>query len=251
MAPLPTCPAQAHEGWLLGEVGNLRSDYGNLYSGPSLGRLLVGVALAAVPANTSLDQEFQDGYQEDVRSWGTNRVSDVFRPLGRGQYVLPAVVGAGLLGTLCDDDACWRSHTAEWGGRSLRAILSGGPAVLLLESGLGGSRPGERPEASHWRPFDDWNGASGHAFIGAIPFLTAARMTDDRWLQGGLLLASLLPAWSRVNDDRHYLSQVGLGWWVAYLACDAVDRTAHADDRLTWTPIFSPEMAGIAMVYRR
>jgi membrane-associated phospholipid phosphatase len=155
-----------------------------------------------------------------------------------------------LLGLLCDD-ACWRSQTAEWGGRSLRAILSGGPAVLLLESGLGGSRPGERPEASHWKPFDDWNGASGHAFIGAIPLLTAARMTDDRWLQGGLLFASLLPAWSRVNDNRHYLSQVGVGWWVAYLACEAVDRTEHADDRLTWAPILSPEMAGIAMVVRR
>jgi hypothetical protein len=30
-----------------------------------------------------------------------------------------------------------------------------------------------------------------------------------------------------------------------------VDRTEHADDRLTWAPILSPEMAGITMVYRR
>jgi hypothetical protein len=33
---------------------------------------------------------------------------------------------------------------------------------------------------------------------------------------------------SRINDDRHYFSQVALGWYLAYLSCAAVEK---GDDR--------------------
>ena len=70
-------------------------------------------------------------------------------------------------------------NLGEWGDRSLRGVLLGTPPLLITQRLLGGSRPGENREASEWQPFEDNNAVSGHAFMGAIPFLTAMQMTDD------------------------------------------------------------------------
>jgi hypothetical protein len=48
----------------------------------------------------------------------------------------------------------------------------------------------------------------------------------------------------------HYLSQVWLGWWLAYLACDAVNATQHGDDRLLIAPIAAPDTVGASLMYR-
>ena len=122
--------------------------------------------------------------------------------------------------------------------------------MLSLQVLTGGSRPGETTATSYWKPFDDNNGASGHAFIGAIPFISAAKMSDNIWLKGGLYAASTLPALSRVNDDDHYFSQIFLGWWVAYLAGSAVDRTddAHRNHRFLVYPVGDGIGAGVEYV---
>ena len=97
--------------------------------------------------------------------------------------------------------------------------------MLLMQWVVGGSRPGEAHSGSHWEPFQDDNGVSGHAFMGAIPFLNAANMTDNRWLRAGCYLGSGMAGLSRINDDSHYTSQAVLGWWMAYLAARSVDNT--------------------------
>ena len=97
--------------------------------------------------------------------------------------------------------------------------------MLALQVLTGGGRPSESPESSQWQPLHDNNGVSGHSFMGAIPFLSAAKMTDNIWVKGTLYAVSTLPGLSRVNDDDHYFSQAFLGWYLALLAESAVDRT--------------------------
>ena len=50
-------------------------------------------------------------------------------------------------------------------------------------------------------------------------------MTDDPLCKAAFYAGSTLAGLSRINDDRHYTSQVFLGWWMAYLAATAVDQT--------------------------
>ena len=69
----------------------------------------------------------------------------------------------------------------EWGEKSFRTILLGGPVLLVSQRLTGGHRPEE--DGSEWNFSLDSNGVSGHAFMGAIPFLTAAHMTDNRYLK--------------------------------------------------------------------
>ncbi len=224
-------------------------DHQNFYSWPTMSKMLVAVGGAGVLANTSLDQDLHDWYQDDLRSPESDHVADVVRVFGEGQIIIPTCIGLGLLGSWCDDTLC--GHTVgEFGLRSSRALLVGSPPLLALQNGLGASRPGETARGSDWKPFDDDNSASGHAFIGAVPFITAAQMTENPWLRGGLYFCSTWAAWSRVNDDDHYLSQAMLGWWLAYLSCTAVSRT-ETSDTFEIVPVSNRDLTGLALVLKR
>ena len=231
-------------------AGDLWTDHGNFYSRGTMRDLLLGIGAGSILANTSLDGDFQDWYQDDVRSLGTDDFAAFSKTFGEGQFVIPTMAGLAVLGALCDYTPCG-DLVKDFGCRSTRAYLVGAPPTLLLQFGLGASRPGETSRGSQWKPFDDVNGVSGHALVGAVPFITAAKMTDNPCLKGGLYLCSTFTAWSRVNDDRHYLSQACLGWWIAYLACRAVDDTEDEDEHLTLSPIVSPDMVGLGADYRR
>ncbi|QDU98694.1 phosphatase PAP2 family protein [Lignipirellula cremea] len=209
----------------------IADDYRNFYSPRSLIWLAGGFAVGGLMANTGFDEGFvRDVYLENIVLAPSDEVYEkIHEPkfLGDGYYTLPLFAAAALAEPLIDDLPLG-SATAEWGQRSLRTILVGGPPMLALQYATGGSRPGESSAGSKWKPLSDNNGVSGHSFMGAIPFLSAAKMTDNLWLKGGLYVASTLPGLSRVNDDDHYFSQVFLGWWMAYLAASAVDQSHRA-----------------------
>jgi hypothetical protein len=226
------------------------SDHLHYYSWTTLRDLGLAVALAAPIANTSLDGEFRDWYQRDVRSSGTDSFCSFFTPFGNGYIVVPAFAGLGLVGK-CFEDRPLMGLVGEFGDRTTRAYLVGAPPMLAMQYLTGASRPGETSAGSHWKPFDDNNGVSGHAFMGAIPFITAAKMTENPWAKGTFYVLSTFTAWSRVNSDSHYLSQAFLGWWMGYLACRAVDDTQREDQWLTFTPVITPDMTGVAVIYRR
>jgi membrane-associated phospholipid phosphatase len=124
------------------------------------------------------------------------------------------------------------------------------PPLVVTQRLTGASRPGESSAESDWIPMHDSNGVSGHAFIGAFPWITAAKMAENPWEKAGWYFASTLTGWSRINDDAHYTSQVILGWSLAYLACDAVAQTERQLD-YRFTPVPLPDGVGVGVVFER
>lgn len=78
------------------------------------------------------------------------------------------------------------------------------------------SRPEEITQGSQWHALRDNNGISGHAFMGSLPFITAAKMTQSPASKALWYAGSTIAPLSRVNDGAHYSSQVALGWWLAF-----------------------------------
>ena len=224
-------------------------DYQNFYSCRGLTLLGLGLGTAAVLANTSLDQQFQTWYQNDVRTESTDDFAKVARSFGSGEYVLPAFAAAALLGAVADESPL-AAAVGQWGQRCLRTVLVGGPPVLALQYGLGASRPYESPHQSRWQPFEDNNAVSGHAFIGAIAFLNAAAMSDCLGFKVAMYGLSVLPAWSRLNDNRHYLSQVLLGYGIACLATWAVDTTEQTKNQVVLVPLAAGNAFGVGAMWR-
>ena len=203
---------------------DLRDDYRNFYTESDLQFAVMGLAIGATFAHTDIDEDFRNWWQDDVRSNAWGDFSNFAKPLGDG-HISVAIMGAALVGGALADETRLGSATNTWGNRSLRAVAVGAPPLLLLQVATGAGRPGDSTAESDWRPFQDGNGVSGHAFMGAVPFIVAAQMTDNPLLSGLWYTGSMMTGISRINDDDHYLSQVVLGWWLAKMACDAVDKT--------------------------
>lgn len=229
---------------------NVVSDHRHYYRWSTACDLGWAIALSAPLANTSLDEDFHHWYQREVRSSGSDDLSSFWKPWGEGKIFIPAWAGLAVVGHLWEERPL-ATAVGRFGDRTTRAYLVGAPPMLLMQFALGASRPGETSHGSYWKPFDDTNAVSGHAFIGAVPFLTAARMTDRPAIKGALILLSTFPAWSRVNDDRHYLSQACLGWYMAHLAVRAVDHTEDDRKPIRVVPIATAQMTGLGLVIER
>jgi len=72
--------------------------------------------------------------------------------------------------------------------------------------------------------------------MSSLPFINAAKMTDRPILKATFYAGSLLGPLSRINDNDHYPSQVALGWWMAFVAASAIDRTEMSNGNMQFYP---------------
>ncbi len=225
-------------------------DHVNYYSFPNLTFLAIGFGVGAALANTNADMAIRDSYQDNMRNEFTDELASLFHStkfLGTGLVTVPLYFTSWVVGDYFSDCSTFAGELGEWGERAARATLVGFPPMLLMQYVTGGSRPLENPWGSSWRFFRDNNGVSGHAFMGAIPFVVAAQMTDNPWIQAGWYTLSVMPGLSRINDDAHFFSQVALGWWMAFLAAHAVDQTQILNGRLAIVPVAVSNGAGMGV----
>jgi len=197
-----------------------KTDFGNFYlDRENLTKLGIGVAGAALFANTGMDRYIRNKYQNNVRSEDTDGATKIFNisATALALVIVPAYIGTYEAGRLLHN-----STMEEWAKKSFRATLVGGPALVFLAAATGADRPTEGD--SHWNPFHNFHGISGHTYIGSIPFITAANMSENPYQKVILYGLSTLPGLSRINDDRHYFSQVAVAWYLAYLSCAVVEK---------------------------
>jgi len=197
------------------------------YNRRSFLRLGGAVVAAGVLAYSRADEAVDGFHAETVRSKGTDTASRVVNPLGERFWFVNWFLIAAV-------DAWVRSGPfSRWGRENFEAMVVGLPVLWTVQRGLGANRPSDENPSPRWRPLDDDNAASGHAFISAIPWLNLARRTGRPQLRWAARIVSVLTGWSRINDRKHYLSQVILGWTIAWNATEAVhgiDRPAAGKD---------------------
>lgn len=225
----------------------ITEDHRKFYSAESLTWLGGGIAIGAILANTSADEQILSHFQVSVRGatsddWYESLHAN--KELGNGIYTLPVMATAWVAGNFFDDSPA-AVTIGSWGERSLRSFLVGAPPMLLAQRLTGASRPGEEDHGSQWRPFADENGVSGHSFMSALPFINAAKMTDNPWAKSALYAGSLIGPLSRVNDEAHYPSQAALGWWFAYMSASAINQTEVTHSRWKVVPLADVSQAGL------
>ena len=225
-------------------VATVKSDYKAFYASDRLWRAAKVYAVGAVMANTNIDTEFHSWHQDTIHSDTSDDVAKVAKLFGEKIIMAPLAVAA----------ASWQlkepeSPIGRWGEKTFRSYLVGGPAMFAVQLMTGGSRPKDEYQNAHWRPFNDDNGVSGHSFVGAVPFLTLARMPELSRTQKYLAYAaSTLSAWSRINDDAHYLSQAMLGWYMAWESVDAVYDSGEIGSWYSVQPYAFGDGFGLALV---
>ena len=229
----------------------LLDDQKNYYSGDSLLGLGGAFAIGGIFANTQLDHQLQKHFQSSVAGATSDDWFEFLhanKELGEGLYTLPIMGAAWLTGEVFDGSP-QMERFGDWGERSMRGFVVGAPPLIAMQLVTGASRPGETAEGSEWQPFQDNNGVSGHAFMSSLPFITAAKMTEDPLKKSLWYLGSAIGPLSRVNDNVHYPSQIGLGWAMAYVAATAVDHTERGDSQWRLIPFSASGGSGLALEY--
>ncbi|MBS0261652.1 MAG: hypothetical protein JSS02_06805 [Planctomycetes bacterium] len=248
-----TSDSEVRSGWFRETAREFGSevwqDYTNFYDCETLCKFGLGLGAAAICAETSIDSKFDAWFQNHVRSTGTDALTHNIKWVGDGVYTVPIAFGLYALGSLADE-VPGAAELSVWGNRTLRGFAVGVVPMLTMQVVLGSDRPGYSPHGSRWTPFVSSHGVSGDAFMGAMPFIAAAGMTDNLFLKATCYAVSILPAFGRIDYDAHYLSQAALGWFMAYLSVMAVNDTDVQRFNEHIVPVFQPNQYGVAAEFR-
>ncbi len=173
--------------------------------------LLVGGALVfASFLDGALNEEMQEW-----RSPTTNSLARIGNKFGTGQLMFPALIGTWVASTaLGSDDVRIAS------GHAVVAAATAGLAATALKWTIGRKRPSQGFDADHYDGFEfkDSSFPSGHT---AIAFGIASSLSRDihgRWDDVALYGAASLTGLARMNDNKHWLSDVLGGAAVGILA---------------------------------
>jgi membrane-associated phospholipid phosphatase len=131
----------------------------------------------------------------------------VFRQLGEPEVYLPVALAPIAVGLVAGNEDITRA-----GGRIAMSILTAGVVTNLLKVAIGRTRPTDTDNAYDFKPFsgaDSW--PSGHT---TVAFAMATSVGDEIGstpVSVALYTAAGLTGWSRINDNRHWISDVLAG----------------------------------------
>jgi membrane-associated phospholipid phosphatase len=188
-------------------------------SSPLISRKTAAVAGLLFGAALLGDRGFREEAQEH-RGSATNTVARFGNSLGDFRIVVPALSAGYLAGEL-------------GGSRDLkRVMLHAGAAAALamgISSGLkytiGRTRPSFAGDPDQLRPFSGANSfPSGHTAVAFAIATSIAEETDDSWSDVALYSAATLTAMARVNDDRHWTSDVLFGALIGHFSAKWVSK---------------------------
>jgi membrane-associated phospholipid phosphatase len=189
-----------------------------LYTRRNFLKLAGATAGGAALTYSGVDEMFDEWHRNHVRGDSSDGVSHLAKEFGEN-YIAFAALAYGLA-----DWALPGTAIGRWGRQCFTATACGLPVLWTWQRALGGSRPSdEKPWGPRYRPLTDENSVSGHTFLAAVPFLVAAREIKHPIASAGMRALSPVTGWSRINDERHYLSQVLLGYGLAWEAVRAAD----------------------------
>lgn len=180
-----------------------------------------GVAVAGLLLAGALlsDQELREETLEHrgTTSQAVARLGNLF---GDGRVIVPALAAGYLAGELAE--------SSELKGAVLRASAAVGLAAGVttgLKYGIGRLRPDVSDRSLRFRPFGDGNAfPSGHTAAAFALATVAAEEARDGRLDALFYGIASLTALARVNDNRHWASDVIAGAIVGHLSARWVSR---------------------------
>lgn len=169
-------------------------------------------------------QEWRGGFSD-----GLSRVGYEF---GNGRRMLPLLGAAWLAGAAFDNP-----RVKDLAGHALAGGIAAGLAATGLKFITGRERPNSGMDNDHFRMFrpGDSSFPSGHASIAFGMATALASEFDGKWDDVGLYGLASLTALSRINDNKHWLSDVVAGAAVGIVAGRWATR-GHRRTRLTGVP---------------
>jgi membrane-associated phospholipid phosphatase len=164
------------------------------------------VAVGGIAALMLLDPPVQR-YAQDNSGTGADNVASVVRHFGQPEVYVTVTVGLAVAGLAAGD-----SRLVGSAKRVGASLLLAGATTGAAKFALGRARPEETLDATSFSPFSGQDAMpSGHT---AMAFALATSLGDEihrTWASVGLYGLATAVGWSRINDNRHWLTDVVSG----------------------------------------
>lgn len=164
------------------------------------------VVLGGISAVMALDQPLQRSMRHEG-SLRDNALADALRPMGEARVYLPLAGGILAAGALTQ-----RPEVVRAGVRVSASLALASALAHVGKWTLGRPRPYSRMDADDLYPFSGHTALpSGHT---AMAFALATALSDEirqPFATAGLYALAGGTAWSRLNDNNHWLSDVTAG----------------------------------------
>jgi membrane-associated phospholipid phosphatase len=174
-------------------------------------------AVGGVAAMAAVDEPLQR-YTQRQRSQTSDDIAKAFRHLGQ-----PEVYGTVSLGILTVGLVAHQPRLTGTGGRLVASLALAGVTTLGIKKLTGRTRPDSGLGAFHFDPLSSGESLpSGHT---SEAFALATSLAEDlhnTWASIALYTAATGTAFSRINDNRHWLSDTGLGALVGFTSARLV-----------------------------
>lgn len=175
----------------------------------------VAIALGGVGAMMLLDKPVQR-FSQRHRSKTTDDIAGFFRQQGEAPYYAGISLGVLGLGVVTSNPGIRRA-----GGRLVASVAISALEMGVLKRLIGRSRPNEGVGAFAFHPFTSLHDSVGVETRGAMPsghvtaaFAVATSLADDIKSPAAKVLLFTFAsgtAFSRINDNRHWLSDAAVG----------------------------------------
>ena len=176
------------------------------------------IAVGAVGVVSVIDHGVDD-WAQDHRSSRSDQVARVFRNGGR-----PALVFGIPGGMLAAGVISGRPALRRGGGRVLASVVTAGLATGALKEMTGRFRPDNTTDQYVFRPFSNHDAfPSGHATLAFALATSLSAEIQRPWATALLFAGATGTAWSRLNDHKHWLSDVLAGATVGITAGNVIE----------------------------
>jgi len=169
--------------------------------------------VTALAGAFALDHAVRTAVQRGRSSVGDD-VATLANTFGSPLYVVPPLAATYLVARL--------AHRPQLAATALRtggAAVAAGLATVVVKEAVGRARPYQTPEADVVRPFSGFTSfPSGHTAIATAVAVSLAGGTNKWWAKALLYGGAGLTGLARINDDKHWLSDVVAGAAVGIVA---------------------------------
>lgn len=199
------------------------------------------IAVGGLSALMLLDGPSQR-FLQGRRSAGADEWARAIRRGGQPEVYGTVTLGLVAAGLLSGDDNLTRS-----GGRLAATLVLAGATSTLGKLVLGRPRPNESLDHDGYVPFSGQDAMpSGHT---TMAFALATALADDihrPWATVGLYTLATGVGWSRMNDNRHWLSDVVGGALVGITSAKLVNGHWRIFGLRPPSVLLGPSRAGLA-----
>jgi membrane-associated phospholipid phosphatase len=181
-------------------------------------------------------------FVERNRSSHSDDAATVLRHVGQPEVFGTLTIGLVGAGLISGNDELTRA-----GGRLAATLVLAGGAATGMKLALGRPRPNESLDADGFSPFSGNDAMpSGHT---AVAFALATALADDlhrTWASVGLYTVATGVGWSRMNDNKHWLTDVAAGAMVGITSAKLVNGHWRIFGLRPPSALFGPGHAGLA-----